>query len=116
MGLIVLNMFVVVLMVVVLFYIGPLSLSACITPLTSISNCFCALKIQDNSGIAILLINVYMPSQFSLSDYQDTISALEGFIESHSCDANIIVGDFNIDFSRVSSTSANYFIYVYGFI
>ena len=48
-----------------------------------------------------------MPSQFSLSDYQDTIGALEGFIESHSCDANIIVGDFNIDFSRVS-TSANY--------
>ena len=33
---------------------------------------------------------------------------LEGFIESHSCNANIIVGDFNIDFSRVSSTSANY--------
>ena len=28
-------------------------------------------------------------------------------MNTHSCDANIIVGDFNIDFSRVS-TSANY--------
>ena len=48
-----------------------------------------------------------MPSQFSLSDYQDTIGALEGFIESQPCDAYIIVGDFNIDFSGVS-ISASY--------
>ena len=77
----------------VLFYIGPLSL----TVLRLLSR-FCALKIQDN-GIS------YMPS---LNDCQDTTGVLyTGFIESHSCDANIIVGDFNIDFSRIS-TSANY--------
>ena len=39
------------------------SFSPCITPLNSTSNRFCALKIQDNSGTSILLVNVYMPSQ-----------------------------------------------------
>ena len=83
------------------------SLSSCITPISTSSNRFCSLRIQDNSGISILLVNVYMPSQSSLSDYLDILGVLEGFIESYRCDVNIIAGDFNIDFSRVNS-SANY--------
>ena len=83
------------------------SFSPCITPLNSTSNRFCALKIQDNSGTSILLVNVYMPSQSSPSDYLDTLGVLEGFIESYQCDVSVIVGDFNVDFSR-DNASANY--------
>ena len=83
------------------------SFSPCITPLNSTSNRFCALKIQDNSGTSILLVNVYMPSQSSLSDYLDTLGVLEGFIESYQCDVSVIVGDFNVDFNR-DNASANY--------
>ena len=32
--------------------------------------------------------------------YLNTLGELEGFIASHSCDVNIIVGDFNVDFDR----------------
>ena len=83
------------------------SLFPSITPLKSTSNRFCALKIQDISGTSILLVNVYMPSQSLPADYLDTLGVLEGFIESYRCDVVAIVGDFNIDFSRVNS-SANH--------
>ena len=45
-----------------------------------------------------------MPSQSSLSDYLDTLGVLEG---SYQCDVSVIVGDFNVDFSR-DNASANY--------
>ena len=83
------------------------SLFPSITPFKSTSNRFCALKIQDISGTSILLVNVYMPSQSLPADYLDTLGVLEGFIESYRCDVVAIVGDFNIDFSRVN-LSANY--------
>ena len=78
------------------------SLSSSITPLHSISNRFCALKVKDQSGLSILLVCVYMPSS-DIADYQDTLGALEGFIESYQCHINVIVGDFNVDFSRQSA-------------
>ena len=36
----------------------------------------------------------------SYSDYLNTLCELEGFIFSHSCDVNIVVGDFNVDFDH----------------
>ena len=60
------------------------SLSSSITPLHSISNRFCALKVKDQSGLSILLVCVYMPSS-DIADYQ-ALSALEGYIESYQCD------------------------------
>ena len=78
------------------------SLSSSITPLHSISNRFCVLKVKDQSGLSILLVCVYMPSS-DIADYQDTLGALEGFIESYQCDINVIVGNFNADFSRQSA-------------
>ena len=74
------------------------SLSSSITPLHSISNRFCALKVKDQSWLSFLLVYVCMPSS-DIVDYQDTLGALEGFIESYQCDINVIVGDFNVDFS-----------------
>ena len=79
------------------------SLSSCITPLISTSNRFCAIRICDSSGLSLLLICVYMSalSVFSYySEYLQTLGELEGFIESHQCDLNILVGDFNVDFDR----------------
>ena len=78
------------------------SLSSSITPLHSISNGFCALKVKDQLGLSILLVCVYMPSS-DIADYQGTLGALEGFIESYQCDINVILGDFNVDFSRQSA-------------
>ena len=78
------------------------SLSSSITPLHSISYRFCALKVKDQSGLTTLLVCVYMPSS-DIADYQDTLGALEGFIEWYQCDINIIVGDFNVDFSSQSA-------------
>ena len=60
------------------------------------------LKVKDHSGLSILLVCVYMPSS-DIAGHQDTLGALEGFIESYQCDINVIVGDFNVDCSRQSA-------------
>ena len=79
------------------------SLSFYITPLISTSNRFCAIRICDSSGLSLLLICVYMPAlsvSSYYSEYLQTLGELEGFIESHQCDLNMLVGDFNVDFDR----------------
>ena len=89
------------------------SLSLSVTPLHSCSNCFCGLKICDSSGVSYLLICVYMPSDCgiaSYSEYLNTLGELDGFIFSHSCDVNIVVGDFNVDFDRGGHLAYHYFL------
>ena len=79
--------------------------SYCITPLVSCSNRFCANKILDPSGLSFLLACVYIPAEYqssSFADYLNTLGELEGFLDSHQCDVNILVGDFNVDFDRQS--------------
>ena len=83
--------------------------SYCITPLVSCSNRFCAIKILD-PALSFLLACVYMPAEYhniihhssSFADYLNTLGELEGFLDSHQCDVNILVGDFNVDFDRQS--------------
>ena len=76
------------------------SLSTCITPLDSCSSRFCGIKIHDSSGLSLLLVSVYMPSEIgSLNEYLSTLGELEGFIDSHPCDNTFLVGDFNVDFT-----------------
>ena len=46
-----------------------------------------------------------MPTYYtpdSCYSYLNTLGDLEGFITSHACDVNVIVGDFNVDFDRGS--------------
>ena len=57
---------------------------------------------QDASGLSFLVVNVYIRSQSSSTDYLDTLGVLEGFIESHQCDVVVTTGDFNVDFSRIN--------------
>ena len=79
------------------------SLSSCITPLHTCSNRFCAIKLCDMSGLSVLLVNVYLPSESVAScfaEYLNTLGELEGFIESQQCDYTLIAGDFNVDFAR----------------
>ena len=38
-----------------------------------------------------------------LCNYLDILGAIEGFVDSHQCDVIVIVGDFNVDFSRDSA-------------
>ena len=79
------------------------SLSSCISPVYSCSDRFCGVRLSDSSGLSYLLVCVYMPTYYDSDScclYLNTLGELEGFIASHSCDVNIIVGDFNVDFDR----------------
>ena len=79
------------------------SLFSSITPLLCDSNHFCAVKLHDSCGVSVLVVCVYMPAQshsFCFDEYLSTIGELEGFSEFHKCDVNLLVGDFNVDFSR----------------
>ena len=79
------------------------TLSPSVTPLDTCSSRFCGIRLCDLSGLSYLLICVYMPvdsGPASYADYLNTLGELEGFIVSHSCDVNIVVGDFNVDFDQ----------------
>ena len=81
-------------------------LSPFITPLDTCSDRFCAIKLHDSCGLSILMICVYMPSDSSqhASDlYLNTLGEIEGSIGSQEFDVCLIVGDFNVDFSRGGS-------------
>ena len=49
---------------------------------------------------------MYLPSDTGLSfgvlEYQEALGELEGFLDSQVYDSLAIVGDFNIDFSRLA--------------
>ena len=38
--------------------------------------------------------------QSAFSEYLNTLGELQGFISSHQCDVTLVVGDFNVDFTR----------------
>ena len=83
------------------------SLCSSITPLFCDSDRFCAIKLYDSCGISVLVC-VYMPSQshsLCFDEYLGTLGELEGFLEFHKCDVNLLVGDFNVNFSRGSCQS-----------
>ena len=55
-----------------------------------------------------------MPAQshsfcFDELGYLSTIGELEGFLELHKCDVNLLVGDFNVDFSRGGSLTLGFY-------
>ena len=59
----------------------------------------------DSSGLSVLLISLYMPAECqssSFTEYLNTLGKLKGFLHSHQCDGNILVGGFNVDFDRCS--------------
>jgi len=74
--------------------------------LASVGNRFCAVKLHDSCGFSVLVVCVNMPAQSRsfcfdhFDEYFGTIGELEqSFLE---CDANLLVGAFNVDFSRDS--------------
>ena len=80
------------------------SLLPCVTTLQSNSNRFCAISLIDSNGASILLINVYLPTDYgtSLSEFEfvSLLSELEAYADTHPHDFIIIGGDFNVDFRR----------------
>ena len=75
------------------------------------SKCFCAVRLIDSNNSTILLINVYMPTDFGTSlpnvEFISCLSKIEAFIDSQSFNflIPVIGGDFNVDFSRASNNS-----------
>ena len=67
------------------------------------SNHFCTLMLTNSHGSRILLINVYLLTDYGTSDlhsnYLHSLSEL-GFIDTQSFDHLVIAGDINADFSR----------------
>ena len=70
---------------------------------------FCALSLalcgpRGNSILTTLLINVYLPTDYGISDsnnaFLESLGELEGFISMQSFDNIIICGDFNVHFSQ----------------
>ena len=85
------------------------SLLACVKSIPTNSKRFCAVRLIDSNNFIILLINVYMPTDYGTSvsnvEFISCLSEIEAFIDSQSFDSLIIGGDFNVDFSRASNNS-----------
>ena len=85
------------------------SLLACVKSIPTNSKCFCAVRLIDSNNSTILLINVYMPTDYgtfvSNVEFISCLSEIEAFIDSQSFDSLIIGSDFNFDFSCVSNNS-----------
>ena len=82
------------------------SLISSVTMLSTNAKRFCAVRLSDQSGYSVLLICVYLPTDYgtlsSRDDFLYVIGELEGFINSQSFNSLLIVGDFNADFNRSS--------------
>ena len=85
------------------------SLLACVKSIPTNSKRFCTVRLIDSNNSTILLINVYMPTDFQTSlpnvEFVSCLSEIEAFIDSQSFDFLIIGGDFNVDFARASNNS-----------
>ena len=80
------------------------SLAGSVNMIRTDSNRFCAVKLTDSHGSRVLLINVYLSTDYgtsgSHSDYLHSLGELEGFIDTQSFNHLVIAGDFNADFRR----------------
>ena len=83
------------------------SLSKFITTIISFSRRFCAISLNCSS-MSILLICVYLPTNYGSSQshdlYLEVLGELKGFIEAQVFDKVIVAGDFNVDFNHPSIT------------
>ena len=74
------------------------SLLSCITPIRTNSKRFCAVHLSDSNNASILLVNVYVPTDYRTSvselEFISCLSEVEAFLDSHSYDFLIIGGDF----------------------
>ena len=82
-----------------------------VTMLSTNAKRFCAISLSDQSGYTVLLICVYLPTEYdtlsSRDDFLYVTGELEGFVISQSFDRLLIVGDFNVDFDRSSPIAHN---------
>jgi len=97
----------------------PKSFANGVTRINCSSKCFCALSINlpsipNNSMFSLLLVCVYMPSDYNSPEvtatFLETLCHLDGFILSQSFDNIIIAGDFNADFTWKSSNDNHLYI------
>ena len=73
------------------------SLSSCITPLSASSDHFCAIHIQDSSGLLFLMVSIYMPAQSALFS---TIPNTYILLVNWKVNGIFLIGDFNVDFDH----------------
>lgn len=77
-----------------------------ISSFTMLSKRFCAVQLSDQSGYTVLLICVYLPTEYATSSSRDdflyAIAELEGFINSQPFNSLLVAGDFNVGFARCS--------------
>ena len=83
------------------------SLSKFITTIKSISKRFCAISLTCSS-MSILLICVYLPTNYGTSQshdfYLEVLGELKGFIDAQVFDKVIVADDFNVDFNHRGTT------------
>ena len=71
------------------------------------SNRICAVEVNNNCNGKIILISVYMPcndnSREAFLDFGDTLNEISSLMHVHSDHKFLIGGDFNVDFSKIST-------------
>ena len=80
------------------------------TMLSTNAKHFCAVWLSDQSGYTVLLICVYLSTEYATSSLHDdflyAIAELEGFINSQPFNSLLIAGDFSVDFARCSPNTS----------
>ena len=77
------------------------SLIGSVSMLSTDAKRFCAVRLTDHCGHTVLLVCVYLPTDYGThTSHDDFLGQLEGFICSQSYDSLVIMGDFNVDFDR----------------
>lgn len=86
------------------------SLSPYISPISTLSDRFCAVSLRDSLDRLFLLCCVYFPNEsqpYSYTDFLNVLGELHGLIASDAWHGVFLVGDFNVDFQRCSPNGAS---------
>ena len=69
------------------------------------SDCFCAIILDLPCGKKLLVISVYLPTDYGMSagehSFLHCLNELAGFVSAKRCDYLLIAGDFTVDFSCI---------------
>lgn len=88
------------------------SLRCKVSPVVTESKRMCIIRVSDDSGLDLLMCNVYMPcdTEHDVSTaevYGDILNEITQIAENTNCEKIIVGGDFNTDFRRTRSLNTN---------
>ena len=95
------------------------NLASVISVCATHSDCFCAVIFDLPCGKKLLVISVYLPTDYGMSagvhSFLHCLNELTGFVSAKRCDYLQIAGDLNVDFSRLHRQRTRFFVRYEGF-